>query len=142
MADNKERTYLMIKPDGVHRGLIGEIIKRFEQKGFQLVALKFLQVSDKPNWMCLIHDMALGQRTPGHSRTVGATLRRFVRTTFLPWFGEIHVVRTGGCHGLAGHQRRQNWSQNAGWNQSGWLSTGNHSWWFLHRSWQVTPRPC
>ena len=49
MADNKERTYLMIKPDGVHRGLIGEIIKRFEQKGFQLVALKFLQVSDKPN---------------------------------------------------------------------------------------------
>jgi nucleoside-diphosphate kinase len=30
----------MIKPDGVQRGLIGEIIKRFEQKGFKLVALK------------------------------------------------------------------------------------------------------
>jgi len=42
MAD--ERTYLMIKPDGVQRGLVGDIIKRFEQKGFQLVALKFLQV--------------------------------------------------------------------------------------------------
>ncbi|XP_077306955.1 nucleoside diphosphate kinase B-like [Lithobates pipiens] len=33
-----------IKPDGVQRGLIREIIKRFEQKGFQLVAMKFQQV--------------------------------------------------------------------------------------------------
>lgn len=46
MAGNQERTYLMIKPDGVQRGLIGEIIKRFEQKGFKLVALKFVQVSN------------------------------------------------------------------------------------------------
>merc|ERR1712232_584311 len=35
-----ERTYIMIKPDGVQRGLIGEIIKRFEQKGYKLVAMK------------------------------------------------------------------------------------------------------
>jgi len=33
-----------IKPDGVQRGLVGDIIKRFEQKGFKLVALKFVQV--------------------------------------------------------------------------------------------------
>ena len=39
-----ERTYIMIKPDGVHRGLVGEIVGRFERKGFKLVALKFLQV--------------------------------------------------------------------------------------------------
>ena len=39
-----ERTYIMVKPDGVQRGLIGEIIKRFEQKGFKLVAMKFMQV--------------------------------------------------------------------------------------------------
>lgn len=45
MSGNQERTYLMIKPDGVQRGLVGEIIKRFEQKGFKLVALKFIQVS-------------------------------------------------------------------------------------------------
>jgi nucleoside-diphosphate kinase len=32
-----ERTYIMVKPDGVQRGLVGEIIKRFEQKGFKLV---------------------------------------------------------------------------------------------------------
>jgi len=31
---------IMIKPDGVQRGLVGEIIKRFEQKGFKLVAMK------------------------------------------------------------------------------------------------------
>lgn len=40
-----ERTFLMVKPDGVQRGLIGEIVKRFEQKGFQLVGAKFLQMS-------------------------------------------------------------------------------------------------
>ena len=35
-----EQTYIMIKPDGVQRGLVGEIIKRFEAKGFKLVAMK------------------------------------------------------------------------------------------------------
>merc|ERR1712127_290841 len=39
-----ERTYIMIKPDGVQRGLVGEIIKRFESKGYKLVAMKL----DKP----------------------------------------------------------------------------------------------
>ncbi|GAA4843862.1 nucleoside-diphosphate kinase [Paenibacillus vulneris] len=40
-----ERTFLMVKPDGIQRGLIGEIVKRFEQKGFQLVGAKLMQVS-------------------------------------------------------------------------------------------------
>jgi nucleoside-diphosphate kinase len=40
-----ERTFLMIKPDGVQRGLVGDIIKRFETKGFTLVGLKFMAVS-------------------------------------------------------------------------------------------------
>jgi len=40
-----ERTYIMIKPDGVQRGIIGEIIKRFEQKGFKLVAMKLTKPS-------------------------------------------------------------------------------------------------
>ena len=40
-----ERTFLMIKPDGVQRNLVGEIIKRFETKGFKLVGLKVMQVS-------------------------------------------------------------------------------------------------
>jgi nucleoside-diphosphate kinase len=37
---SNERTFIAIKPDGVQRGLIGKIIKRFEQRGFKLVALK------------------------------------------------------------------------------------------------------
>lgn len=40
-----ERTFLAIKPDGVQRGLIGQIISRFEAKGFTLVGLKFMSVS-------------------------------------------------------------------------------------------------
>ncbi len=40
-----ERTFLMIKPDGVQRNLVGEIIGRFEKKGFQLVGLKLIQIS-------------------------------------------------------------------------------------------------
>ncbi|NJR49765.1 MAG: nucleoside-diphosphate kinase [Leptolyngbyaceae cyanobacterium CSU_1_3] len=40
-----ERTFLAIKPDGVQRKLIGEIIARFETKGFTLVGLKFMNVS-------------------------------------------------------------------------------------------------
>jgi len=45
MAANKERTFIMVKPDGVQRGLVGKIIERFEQKGFKLVAMKFTWVS-------------------------------------------------------------------------------------------------
>ena len=37
-----ERTFIAIKPDGVQRGLISEIIGRFERKGFKLVGLKQL----------------------------------------------------------------------------------------------------
>ena len=44
MAANKERSFIMIKPDGVQRGIVGEVIKRFEQKGFKLVAIKFMNV--------------------------------------------------------------------------------------------------
>ena len=40
-----ERTYIMIKPDGVQRGLVGEIIARFEKKGFFLRALKLMTPS-------------------------------------------------------------------------------------------------
>ena len=40
-----ERTLLAIKPDGVQRKLVGEIIRRFEAKGFTLVGLKLMNVS-------------------------------------------------------------------------------------------------
>ena len=55
-----ERTLVIIKPDGVQRGLIGEVIKRFEQVGLKLVAVKMMVPSGEkveqhytldPNWM-------------------------------------------------------------------------------------------
>ena len=42
-----ERTLILIKPDGVERGLIGSIISRFEQRGLKLAGLKMLHVSDE-----------------------------------------------------------------------------------------------
>ncbi|XP_073836735.1 nucleoside diphosphate kinase-like [Musca autumnalis] len=45
MAGNTERTFIMVKPDGVQRGLVRKIIERFEQKGFKLVAMKFMWAS-------------------------------------------------------------------------------------------------
>jgi len=51
MAENKERTFIMVKPDGVQRGLVGKIIQRFEEKGFKLVAMKMLWVSGS---LCII----------------------------------------------------------------------------------------
>lgn len=41
-----ERTLILIKPDGVQRNLIGTIINRLESRGLQLVAAKFIQVSE------------------------------------------------------------------------------------------------
>lgn len=40
-----ERTFIAVKPDGVQRGIVGEIVRRFETKGFTLVGLKLLHVS-------------------------------------------------------------------------------------------------
>lgn len=43
----EERTFVAIKPDGVQREIVGEIIKRFESKGYKITALKMLQVTDE-----------------------------------------------------------------------------------------------
>ncbi|XP_059204563.1 nucleoside diphosphate kinase, mitochondrial [Centropristis striata] len=46
VPDVRERTLIAVKPDGVQRRLVGQIIQRFERRGFKLVGLKMLQVSD------------------------------------------------------------------------------------------------
>lgn len=43
----KEKTLVVIKPDGIQRSLIGEVIKRYEQVGLKLMALKMLNVNDE-----------------------------------------------------------------------------------------------
>ncbi|MCM3599779.1 nucleoside-diphosphate kinase [Robertmurraya korlensis] len=42
-----EKTFLMVKPDGVQRNLIGEIVGRFERKGFQLVGAKLMLITNE-----------------------------------------------------------------------------------------------
>ncbi|MFD1360560.1 nucleoside-diphosphate kinase [Lentibacillus salinarum] len=41
-----EQTFLMVKPDGVQRNLTGEIVNRFERKGFKLAGAKLMQITD------------------------------------------------------------------------------------------------
>ena len=47
-----ERSYVMVKPDGVQRNLVGEVISRFEKKGLKLVGLKLMQI---PEELAAIH---------------------------------------------------------------------------------------
>lgn len=47
MAHPKEqRTLIILKPDAVHRGLVGEIVARFERKGLKIVGMKMVQLED------------------------------------------------------------------------------------------------
>jgi nucleoside-diphosphate kinase len=71
-----ERTFVMIKPDAVRRGLVGEIISRFERRGFQIVAMKLLTPSrrlaeahyavhkDKPFYPGLVEFVVSGKVVP------------------------------------------------------------------------------
>jgi nucleoside-diphosphate kinase len=45
LRKNMERTLIIVKPDGVQRGLTGEIIRRFEARGLRIIGMKFMQVS-------------------------------------------------------------------------------------------------
>ncbi|MBA3045469.1 MAG: nucleoside-diphosphate kinase [Euryarchaeota archaeon] len=47
MGDIMERTFVMVKPDGVQRGIVGQVISRFEAKGLKLVAAKFMKIDSE-----------------------------------------------------------------------------------------------
>jgi nucleoside-diphosphate kinase len=42
-----ERTLILVKPDGVQRGLMGQIVGRFESRGLKLIGMKFIQMSEE-----------------------------------------------------------------------------------------------
>ncbi|MDO8183516.1 MAG: nucleoside-diphosphate kinase [bacterium] len=42
----EEQTLIIIKPDAIHRSLLGEIVKRFERKGLKIVGLKMMEIGD------------------------------------------------------------------------------------------------
>ncbi|KAK4813714.1 hypothetical protein QYF61_020921 [Mycteria americana] len=69
-----ERTFVAIKPDGVQRHLVGEIIRRFERKGLQLVGLKLLQVRGPARPAPLLPGLGgpLVPRGPGWSKARAA----------------------------------------------------------------------
>jgi nucleoside diphosphate kinase len=84
---NTERTFIMIKPDGVHRGLVGEIIKRFEQKGYKLVAMKFEQVVFSFSVERLFPEVKVGLcfvELIGILNRVEKILTRFLNIIFVP----------------------------------------------------------
>jgi nucleoside-diphosphate kinase len=45
-VSDHERTFVMVKPDGVQRGLVGDVISRLEDRGLTLVGAKFTEISD------------------------------------------------------------------------------------------------
>lgn len=50
MHPKKERTFVIIKPDGIQRGLMGEILGRFERVGLKIVGLKFGMLDKDKIW--------------------------------------------------------------------------------------------
>jgi len=64
-----ERTLVLIKPDAVHRRLVGRILSRFEQKGLTVVALKMLQIGE---------ELARGHYAPHEGKPFYEPLIRFV----------------------------------------------------------------
>ena len=46
MSNSKEKTLIILKPDTIHRGIVGEILDRFEQKGIKPVGMKMLKMTD------------------------------------------------------------------------------------------------
>jgi nucleoside-diphosphate kinase len=58
MSANNERTFIMVKPDGVQRNLSGEIMARFERRGFKLLACQLMRPSEellKEHYSSLAH---------------------------------------------------------------------------------------
>lgn len=85
-----ERTFVMVKPDGVQRGLVGEVIARLERKGLKLVGLKLLQVS---------RELAEAHYAPHRERPFFPGLVAFITSgpaVAMVWEGEgaIGVVRS------------------------------------------------
>ena len=93
-----ERTLVLVKPDGVQRGLVGEVITRLERRGLQLVGMKLMQVAD-----------ALARQHYGEH----------VDRPFFGGTGLVHYLVAGGGDGLGSEQRGKHCSKHFGGNQPG-----------------------
>ena len=88
-ADSSERTFVAIKPDAVQRNLIGEIIKRVEQKGLKVVALKLL----RPSRDIVSEHYGEHKEQYYFEDLVGFFLSGPIVALVLEGFNAIHVVR-------------------------------------------------
>lgn len=112
---SKERTLVMVKPDGVQRSLVGEIIKRYERMGLKLVAMKMLLPTEDhiekhytldPNWMRITGEKTIegykkkGQQPPSEdpleiTKVVLANLKKYMTSgpvVAMVWQG-AHAVK-------------------------------------------------
>uniref|UniRef100_A0A5F5PJ92 Nucleoside diphosphate kinase n=1 Tax=Equus caballus TaxID=9796 RepID=A0A5F5PJ92_HORSE len=112
----RERTLVAVKPDGVQRRLVGDVIQRFERRGFKLVGMKMLQVWEGPNVVCTSRAMI------GHTDAAEAAPGT-IRGDF-----SIHISRNviHASDSVEGAQREIQL-----WFQSGelvdWADEGHHS---------------
>src|SRR3989344_1791002 len=93
MHHKEEKTFLMIKPDGVRKGLVGEVIKRLEQRDLKIVALEMFhatkeQVHDNyPKDEKWIH--RLGEKTKATYDKYGYDMQKELGTTDLLEAGKM-----------------------------------------------------
>lgn len=80
MHPKKERTFVILKPDAVQRGLVGEIIKRFERIGLKIVGMKMHMADEKKLWDHYSKDDAWyvkkGERIIENKKSLGQTVDR------------------------------------------------------------------
>lgn len=76
-----QRTVVLIKPDGLQRGLVGEIMHRFERKGLKIIGIKMIRLTDEilENWYIHHKDKAFFK-----------DLKSFMEwTPVVAWFGKV-----------------------------------------------------
>jgi nucleoside-diphosphate kinase len=124
-----EQTLVLIKPDGMQRGLVGEILKRFEQRGLKLVGLKMVQ-ADK-NLAEQHYTESIAEKHGEHVREsllqfvtehpviamviqgsdAISLVRKIVGSTF-PGEADIGTIRGDYCHASKAYVRAKNKPQN------------------------------
>ncbi len=85
-----EKTLVIIKPSAIERGLIGEVIHRFERKGLQLCGMKMMQLSDE---ILIEHYAHLAQRT-FFKRIKDSMMITPVIVCCWKGLHSVHIVRT------------------------------------------------
>ena len=90
----RERTFIAVKPDGVQRGLVGEVIRRFEAKGYKLVAIKLVHPTQSfaEQVSCSFFFFLLNNLDFQLTLYFLSALQGSRQEAFLPWSCEVLLV--------------------------------------------------